>query len=106
RVGAGDQLDEGHPRRACADHLREADLSQEPLPEENSAQARRLQARRDRQAGRAHAEARHLGEAVEVRQWLTAPSWPGAVPAIPVLGRCTVFKTWMPATSAGMTVER
>ena len=60
-VGAGDQLDEGRPLRAGADHLREADLSEEPLPEENSGQARQIQARRDRQAGRADAEARASG---------------------------------------------
>ncbi len=66
RVGAGHQLDEGHPRRAGADHLREADLSEEPLSEKDPAQARRIQARRDRRAGRADAEARHLEEAVEV----------------------------------------
>src|SRR5262249_14832939 len=66
RVGAGDELDEGRARRARADHLREADLSEEPLPEEGAAQARRLQARRDRQAGCALAEARHLEEAVEL----------------------------------------
>ncbi len=43
RVGAGDQLDEGHPRRTGANHLREADLSEEPLLEENPAEARQLQ---------------------------------------------------------------
>ena len=51
RVGAGHELDERHPVGACADHLRKADLSEEPLSEESPAQARRLQARRDRQAG-------------------------------------------------------
>ena len=37
RERAGDQLDEGHPRRAGADHLREADLSEEPLHAEGAA---------------------------------------------------------------------
>src|SRR5262249_42132228 len=66
RVGAGDQLDEGRAIRARADHLREADLPEEPLPAENPRQARRLQARRDRQAGRADAEAQELEEAGEI----------------------------------------
>ncbi len=64
-VAGGDQLDEGCPRRARPDHLRAADLSEEPLHEEAAAEARPLQARRDREAGRADAEARNLEEAVE-----------------------------------------
>lgn len=66
RVGAGNQLAEGHPRRARADNLREADLSEKPVPKENPTKTCRLQERRDRQAGRVNAEARHLEEAVEL----------------------------------------
>jgi len=35
----------------------------------------------------------------------TQPSWPG-LPGHPCLQRCNIEKTWMPATSAGMTVGR
>src|SRR5262249_59815620 len=47
-----------------ADHLREADLSEEPVFEKNPAKTRRLQEGRDRQAGGIDAEARHLEKAV------------------------------------------
>src|SRR5262249_28031497 len=50
-------------RRARADHLRAADLSEKPVSEENPSQARQVQERRDRYAGRADAETRHLEKA-------------------------------------------
>src|SRR5262249_53424207 len=72
-VGAGDQLDEGRARGTCADHLRAADLSEEPLPEEDPAEAREIQKGRDRRAGCADAETRNLEKAERKVEKVDAP---------------------------------
>ena len=66
-VRTGYQLDERYSLGACANHLRKTDLSEEPLPEESSAEACRLQARCHRQAGGLNAEARNLEKAVVLK---------------------------------------